>query len=223
MEFENSLKINNGIYTLPEVSRVLRLPYHKVNKWVNTYWDKKLGSAFEERYSWSVKNTKAVSFHTLIEFYVFYLLGDAGVSTKNSLKAHLELSHLYSTAFPFAQKEIIEGIRTSGKKIYFESEKGIINLDGTKQFKLDFVKTFFRNLDFDKDMLASRFWPLGKDKNIVVDPKRQFGHPVVGSTNIFPETLCNLYKAGEPVEFIAYMYEIEPRLVLDALEFCNAA
>ncbi len=223
MEFENSLKINNGIYTLPEVSRILRLPYHKVNKWVNVYWDKQLGSYFDKRYSWSVKNTKAVSFHTLIEFYVLYLIGESGVSTKKVLQAHLELSELYKTAFPFAQQEILDCIHTTGKNIFFETSSGIIALDGTRQFQLGFIKTFFKNLDFDNEMIASRFWPLGKEKNIVVDPKRQFGHPVVGSTNIYPETLCNLYKAGEPVEFIAFTYEIDPKLVLDAIEFCEAA
>lgn len=223
MDFENNLRINNGIYTLPDISKILRIPYFKVNKWVNCYWDTQLGSAFESKYSWTVKNTKAVSFHTLIEFYVLILLAEAGVSTKNVLRAHLELSSYCNTAFPFAQKSILDGIRTTGKKIYLETNNGIISLDGTKQFKLDFIKVFFKNLDFDNELIASRFWPLGKEKNIVVDPMRQFGHPVIGSTNIFPETLVNLYKAGEPIEFIAFTYEIDPIFVHNAIEFCNAA
>jgi len=223
MDFENDLRINNGIYTLPDVSKILRIPYYKVNKWVNCYWDIQLGSTFENKYSWTIKNTKAISFHTLIEFYVLILLGEAGVSTRNVLQAHLELSKYYNTAFPFAQRAILEGIRTTGKKIYFETNDGIISLDGTKQFKLDFIRTFFKNLDFDTELIASRFWPLGKNKNIVVDPMRQFGHPVIGATNIFPETLYNLYKAGEPIDFIAFTYEIDPNNVLDAVEFCTAA
>ena len=83
MDFENKLSLNNGIYTMPDISKILRIPYFKVNKWVNCYWDIRLGSLFEQKYSWTIENTKAVSFHTLIEFYVLYLLGEAGVSTKN--------------------------------------------------------------------------------------------------------------------------------------------
>ena len=90
-------------------------------------------------------------------------------------------------------------------------------------FNLDFIRVFFRNIDFDNELIASRFWPLGKDRNIVVDPMRQFGHPVIGSTNIYPETLFNLYKAGEPLEFIAFTYEIDLDHVRDAIEFCKAA
>lgn len=223
MDFENAVKINNGIYTLPEVSRILRLPYYKVNKWVNSYWDTKLGASFESKYSWTVKNSKAVSFHTLIEFYVLILLAESGVSTKCVLHAHVELSKLYNTAFPFAQKSILDGIRTTGKKVFVETKDGILSLDGNKQFNLDFIRVFFRNLDFDNELIASRFWPLGKDRNIVVDPMRQFGHPVIGATNIYPETLFNLYKAGEPIEFIAFTYEIDMAHVRDAIEFCQVA
>jgi len=31
MKFENELAIGNGIYTVPDISRILRLPYYKVN------------------------------------------------------------------------------------------------------------------------------------------------------------------------------------------------
>lgn len=223
MDFENYLKINNGIYTLPEVSKILRLPYYKVNRWINAYWDDQLGSALQSRYSWTINNSKAISFHTLIEFYILILLAEAGIATKTVLQAHLELSKRYNTAFPFAQKAILDGIRTIGKKVYFENEEGIIALDGTKQFKLEFIKVFFHNLDFDNGLIASRFWPMGRDRSIIIDPTRQFGHPVIGATNIYPETLFNLFLAGEPIDFIAFTYEIEKSLVIDAIEFCKAA
>jgi uncharacterized protein (DUF433 family) len=223
VDFENNVEINKGIYTLPEVSKILRLPYPMVRRWLNDYWDTKFGAVFGKKYSWSVDNTKAISFHTLIEFYVLFQLAEAGVRTKRVLDAHIELSKDFETPFPFAQKNILEGIRTDGKKIYFETGRGIIALDGSKQFKLDFIKIFFRSLDFDNELIASRFWPLGKEKCIVVDPKRQFGHPVLGMTNIFPETIYNLHKAGEPIDFIAFTFEIDIKLVKDALEFCEAA
>lgn len=220
---ENKLNIGTGIYTIPEVSVILRLPYHKVNTWVNKYWDGKLGKEFESQYSWTVDKTKAVSFHTLIEFYVLYHLAEAGVKTKQVLNAHIELSKYFNTSFPFAQKNILENIRTDGRKVFFNLNGNILSLDGSKQFNLGFIEIFFKNMDFDDGFLASKFWPLGKSKSIVIDPKRQFGHPVIGKTNIYPETLFNLYRGGEPVKFIAFTYEIDEQQVLDALDFCSAA
>jgi len=223
MDFENRVKINNGIYTVPDVSKILRLPYQKVNYWVNKYWDKELGDAFEGRYSWTIENTRAVSFHTLIEFYVFYHLGEVGVKPKDVLKAHIELSRLFDTPFPFAKRIILENIRTTGKKVFLESEKGIFSLDGIRQFNLDFIRMFFKKIDFDNDLVASRFWPLGKERSILIDPRRQFGHPVLGKTNIYPETIYNLYKAGEPIDFLAFTYDIDQSVVNDAIIYCEAA
>jgi len=219
----DDLKIGNGIYTIPEVSRILRLPYQKVRHWSNKYWDEILGTEINHQYSWTIGKSKAVSFHTLIEFYVFYLLAETGVKTKKIIDAHIELSKFFNSDFPFAKKGILENIKTDGSKIYFLLDQNIISLDGTKQFNLSFIETFFENLEFDSNFLAARFWPLGKEKNIVIDPKRQFGHPVIGKTNIYPETLNNLFKSGEPIDFIAFTYEISKKDVQDAIDFCQAA
>lgn len=219
----NTLAIGKGIYTLPEVAKILRMPYHKVYTWVNKYWDGELGEIFETNYSWKVENSRAVNFHTLVEFYVFILLAEAGVHARKALEAHKELSVMYDTPFPLAQKEVLEGIRTDGKKIFFETKNGTIALDGKKQFQLDFIRFFFKNLEFDTDLLANKFFPIGKEKNIIIDPKRQFGHPVIGDTNIYPETIYNLHKAGEPTKFIAHLYDIQSNEVEAAIEYCQAA
>ncbi len=221
--FENTLNIGNGIYTLPEVAKILRLPYYKVSRWLNKYWDQGFGQQFRMKYSWSVRNTKAIGFYTLIEFYIFYQLGRAGVKTSELLKAHKELSEIYKTPYPFAKKEILESLRTDGKKIYIPENESWLALNGTQQLNLSFIQTFFKNLDFDNDLMASRFWPLGKSKNIVIDPGRQMGHPVVGKTNIFPETIYNMHKSGESVKFIAFTYDLNEKEVADALDYCQAA
>jgi uncharacterized protein (DUF433 family) len=223
MIFENHLKIGSGFYTISDVAKILRLPYQRVSMWVNRYWDGELGKEYENKYSWVVDGSKAVSFHTLIEFYVLYLFAESGVQTRKVLNAHKELSTMFNSSFPFAQKRILENIQTDGKRIFFYLNNNILSLDGTKQFNLSFIEMFFKNLEFDKDLLATKFWPLGKNRSVIIDPKRQFGHPVVGKTNIYPETLFNLYKSGEPINFIAFTYELDEKDVKDAIMFCEAA
>lgn len=221
--FENKLSLGNGIYTIREIARILRLPYGKVHRWLNKYWDGELGKAFEGNYSWRVEKSQAVGFHTLIEFYILVQFAEAGVRTKEVLKAHKDLSEKLNTPFPFAQKEVLENIKTDGKKIFLTTDGITCTLDGTGQLNLDFILLFLKNLEFDEELIASRFWPLGKEKEIVVDPKRKFGHPVLGSSNIYPETIYNLHKAGEPDNFIAFIYEISEQAVRHAIEYCEAA
>lgn len=223
MEFENKLEIGYGIYTTPEVATILRLPYQKVHRWINEYWDKKLGSQYGNQYSWTSGKSRAVSFHTLVEFYVMMQFSEAGVKPRDVLTAHKELSNKYSTAFPFANRDVLKGINTDGKKIYFSEGEDNLSLDGTSQLNLEFIKQFFRKLDFDGSEIASRFWPMGRNSSIVVDPERKFGHPIIDGRNIYPETICNLHKAGEPLDYIAYIYELTVKQVKDALQYCSAA
>lgn len=223
MIFENKPQLGLGIYTPAEIAQILRLPYYKVNRWIDTYWDGELGREFEKKYSWKTENSKAVSFHTLVEFYVMMQLADAGVKTRKVLEAHKELSQLYDTSFPFALKEVLDGINTDGKRIFLSVEDTTITLDGTKQLNLGFIKIFFQKLEFDANNLASRLWPLGKEKSVLIDPERKFGHPVLEMKNIFPETIYGHYKAGDPIEYISYVYKVTEKEVRDAIEFIDAA
>lgn len=213
-----------GIYTLPDIALILGLSYSKVNRWVKDFWDNKLAKNYDYKYSWSVDLTKAVNFYTLIEIYIFYRLYEAGVKPRRILEAHQVLAEQFSTSYPFATKDIIDHLKTDGKQVLFMQNDGsILTLEITRQFKLEYIKQFFKNLDFDKDSLATRFWPLGRGRSIVCDPHHQFGHPVITGTNITVETLSQMNKAGEPVKFIADLYGINENQILDAIEFCKKA
>lgn len=223
MNFENKPKIGLGIYTASEIAQILRIPYRTVYTWMNKYWDGKLGQNYGSNYSWVKDGSRSVSFHTFIEFYVMMRFSEAGVKPKQVIAAHKELVKMYKTAFPFARKEVLKGIKSDGKHVYLKTKKGIIELNGTKQFNLDLIQLFFINLEFDDDNLASKFWPIGKKKSILVDPQRRFGHPVIDGKNIFPEVIFNHFKAGDPVAYIAHVYKISEKEVNNALEYCKAA
>lgn len=213
-----------GIYTMPDVALILGLSYSKVNRWIKDFWDTKLAKKYNQKYSWSIDLTRAVNFYTLIEIYIFYRLHEAGVKPKKILEAHEVLSEQFGTNYPFATKDIISQIKTDGQQVLFLQKDGnILTLDSTRQFKLEYIKEFFKNLDFDSGSLASKFWPLGRDRNIVCDPHHQFGHPVVAGTNISVEALSQMNKAGEPIGFIADLYGISENQIFDAIEFCKKA
>lgn len=218
--FENKLKLGNGIYTVQEIAHIFRLPYQKVHLWITKYWDGELGKVYEQNYSWQVNNTRAVGFHTLVEFYVMLQLSEAGVKTRQVLNAHKELSNSFKTNFPFAKKEVLENMSTDGTKIYLKLNGDTITLDGSKLLNLDFIKLFFKKLDFDNDdMIASRFWPLGKKINIVCDPHRKFGQPIISGTNIQSEAIYRMFLANEPIDFIASLYETSKKNIQDAITF----
>lgn len=223
MHFENKLKIGHGIYTPNDISKILKMSLLKVHYWIDKYWDGRLGKEFSSQYSWRVGKSKAVSFHTMVEFYVMMQLGELGLKPRQVLTAHTVLSKKFNTPFPFANKVVLKNIKTDGISIYLNEQESLVTLDGSNQFNLDFIQAFFKNLDFDNDQLASRFWPLGKQKKILIDPKRKFGHPITADSNIYPETLYNMFKGGDSIEMIAFTYEITQQEVTDSITYCEAA
>ena len=221
--FENKLQLGTGIYTYPDIAHVLGMPYRKVQQWIRTCSEAALGKEYQRHYTREDDLTKAVSFHTMIELFIFHQLNEAGVTPKRILEAHKELAALYNTPFPFATKEILEGLQSDGKQVLLKLKDGsILSMNGTKQFNLAFVLEFMKKLDF-RDDLVSRFWPMGKDRTIVCDPKRQFGHAVVGQTNILPHVLAGMHKGGDTIKLIAATYSLTPKAVKDAIAFCKMA
>ena len=72
-------------------------------------------------------------------------------------------------------------------------------------------------------MNALRYWPLGKEKNIVVDPHHQLGQPTVRNTNILAETLYSMYTSGEKISFISSLYDVAESDVKASIEFFKKA
>ncbi|MFH0866763.1 MAG: DUF433 domain-containing protein [Bacteroidota bacterium] len=216
--------LGTGIYTIPDMSAILGISYPKVLRWINSFWNDKFGKEYGNKYSWNIDLTKAVNFYTMIELYTFYQLNLSGVYTGEIIKAHEILSKQFKTPYPFATKFILDNIKSDGKKVLFEQNDGsIYTVDVTKQFNLSFIKEFYKNLDFDGNALAKRFWPLGKDRSIVCDPHHKFGQPVIAGTNIQAEVLAEMCKAGDSIKFIARTYELSINQVKDAIEYAKKA
>lgn len=215
-------ELGKGIYTVPDVAKLLQLPYNKVNHWLNKLWNGRLGYQFQFKYSWNIDLSNAVNFYTLIEFFTFYQLLEAGISSRKLLELHNGLAKKYDTPYPFANQKILNTIKTDGKNIFIEDKNGIYSYDKL-QFFFAFIRDFFKNIDFDSNEMAIRLWPLGKSKSIVCDPSHQFGQPVIDGTNIPAETLYELYEAGEPIDYISDLYSITSKQVRDSVEFCKRA
>jgi uncharacterized protein (DUF433 family) len=194
-----------GLYTIPDVANILNLDRTFVRRWLREYWG----------------NQKAIHFFTLIEFYVFYQLRKQGVSAENIAKSHEIIGQELNTSFPFANSVIL----TDGKKIFYSRDGDlIINADKSKQINFkSIIEEFCHKIDFDKDLNALRYWPLGKEKNIVVDPHHQLGQPTVKNTNILAETLYSMYTAGEKIGFISSLYDVTENDVKASIEFFKKA
>ena len=211
-------QLGSGIYTVPDISRLLGLAQPKVRRYLNKYWDDRLGKGlFNETYSWSVgNNIKAVNFYTLIELYTCFQLQELGVSAKQILQSRLSIAKDLKTPYPFASEKLL----SDGKKICYEFKDAIVKADGSKQTDfVHFIRQFANNIEFNSSKVAEKFWPSGKNSNIVVNPHNQFGQPVLNGTNINAEVIFSMYESGESVDTIGILYDLTQKQVNDAISF----
>jgi uncharacterized protein (DUF433 family) len=213
-------KLGEGIYLIKDVSEILLLPYPKVRYWMHEFWDNRFGKANGGAYSFGENGNKAVNFFALIEFYTFYQLRIQGVSSQQIQRAHQIIAKELNTPFPFATAEI----STDGKRIWYEKLENIIKADGRKQFDFKkLISPFLHRIEFDNNNIATRFFPLEKSKNIVVDPKHQFGQPTISGRNINVATIKKLFDGGESKENISVLYNLKSSQVDDALRYYKRA
>ena len=214
-ETQSAFGLGTGLYTVPDISSILNLPQPKVRRWLKDYWNNQFAENSQSLFSSGLGNELVTNFYTLIEFFAFYQLRQEGVTTQKIIKAHKVLSETFDTKYPFAKSNIF----TDGRHVLFAGKVGeIIRADETLQITIkEIFEPFCRKIDFNKNDLAERFFPLGKDHSIVIDPKRQFGQPVIGNTNILSESVFNLFRGGESVEVIQRLYDLTKAQVNDAI------
>jgi len=211
-------KLGDGIFLIKDVSKILHLDYNKVYRWIIGYWDGHLKEDFN--YTFGQKGNKAINFYSLIEFYTFFKLREKGLSPHAIRKLHDEMIVVYKTPYPFAmaQDYFVEKRRKKAF-VYYKYLESLIKSDKKHQFSLNFLEKFLERVEFDDNNLAKRFFPLENSRNIVVDPKHQFGQPTIAGTNIKTQSIYNLYKGGESYENICNLYDVDKSSVQDAVTF----
>lgn len=213
-----SANLGIGIYTIPDMAMILKLPQHRIRYWLDEFWNSRLQNDSLKSYSWGKGREKATSFYTLIEFYTFSQLRMNKIGASKILKAHNVISKQLNTPFPFASSTIL----TDGKRVFYSPDnlESIIHADETLQFTIaKIIREFCKKIDFNSNDLAIRYWPLGKEKSVVVDPHHQFGQPTIKDSNLLAETLFLLHKGGESNKFISGLYGISTSTVRDAIDF----
>lgn len=219
-----SPEIGTGIYTIADAARILRLDGSKLRRWAKNYWTCKHSPDSElvrPAEVWYHKSHSAIGFHTMIELFTISALRDLGVSLHTVRKARDEMVNRLRLSFPLAHK----GLLSDGKKLLFELKEADsrialeLDMSGQTAF-LDIVEPFCTRIEFSQEtQLAERYWPLGREKSVVVDPHHSFGQPVIDGTNTTTQALFELYQSGESFEDLAGLYDIPATSVGDAVFF----
>lgn len=221
------LHISGGVYTIPDASRILNLPRPRVQRWVSGYTHvfpdglKQHKSGIVDYGVWGEGKMRGLNFLALIEVYVFAALRGIGVSSQGIKAAREELIQCFKTNYPLASHKLL----SDGKKILVNLESPndpilmILGEQGQTALR-PIIEPFCKKIDFcTETSLAMRYWPLGKSRAVVVDPRQNFGRPSIVGTNISTETIAQYVRAGEKIENVSSEFELSPAAIKDAIDY----
>ncbi len=223
----NSLGV--GMYSRAEVARLLKMTPSRVSRWMRgySYWLRRVP---EERHAQppvvtsklrELEGVFVVSFLDLMELRVIRALVDeVGLSLQQIRTAAQMAIDLFHTRHPLATHRLYYDRARLFAQL---SKDAVIELNRRNQqlISVHAFEPYLKEVDFDTSSgLANRWWPLGKDVPIVLDPHVAFGAPVVAGTATRTEVVATLAQYV-PHEQAARAYKIELHGVQAAVKFEN--
>jgi uncharacterized protein (DUF433 family) len=217
--------LNVGIYTVAEASKLTGVSKERIRRWVKGY----RSNLRKKRYSalWTpqlpdINNKVALGFLDLIEIKFVGAFLDHGVSWPMIHKAREKAAELYPEAsHPFCTRQFF----TDGQRIFTAlhretGEGSLLEIATDQHVFAQITRPFLKQLEFKDGTTLERWWPLGTNKQIVVDPRKNFGQPSIAHEGIATQVLAETVQANNgSVEEVARWYEISPQSVQQAVEY----
>ena len=216
--------IGNGLYTYKDVSHLTGLSVFKIRRWSEGYTRtdsrNEIQPVFDSDYD-KIDSKKVLSFLDIIEILFIKAFHQYGISIQTIRVAIESASKLLNSEHPFAMKKIYTDGKTIIAKIAKESDS-IELIDLLKkqyQFADIILPTLYECIDFNHYEIAEKWWPLGRDSGVVIDPARSFGKPIIDDINISTELIMDLYNSDHSKEDISDWYDIDLRYIQMAINF----
>ena len=219
------------IYTIPEAARLANTSPGTIKRWM-------LGAETSEPIFDSSRkyalNSATVSFLQLVEIVVAnYFRRKGRVSLDVVRQSYDNTKSLLDVEYPFASlklKPLAGHVILDLKQVGRGQELPAIDmagLDTTPRFELR-TRVRTRNItvldDIEYDTeLAVRWWPMGKRRPIVIDPRFSAGLPTIPQRRVTIQNIRKRWLAGQTIEFISRDLGLEGKTVEDALRYGEQA
>ena len=208
------------MYSFAEASHLAHVSSSTVRNWVLGYSgrDREIRPLFP----YGADQGANVSFVQLIEIVIAAKFRTAErVSYATVQRAYQNLRESSKFEYPFAH-ERLEAL--GGHIVRMRDENPGASpqaVDAPEQWTFPgIVSDTMRQFDYESE-IAARWFPVGKELPIVVDPRMSAGVPTVVGRGVTIETVHKRWKAGSKIEFIADDLVLEPALVETVLQYAD--
>jgi uncharacterized protein (DUF433 family) len=213
--------LTRPLYSFAEADRLAGVSPRTSSRWVKGY--KYLNERGERvaQPSMTTKSTiepeQGVSFLDLVSIKAIDGLRKMNFSTRAIRQVVQYCQDELGMAYPLSTQKF----KTDRHKIYMHAGDGrlleVLGGQRGAQAWDRILDPFLKDLDYHNEF-ARRWYPLGKNEPIVVDPDYGFGLPVIVGSGVRTESIAEQYYAGDKVEHIAYDFNVTRGQIESALK-----
>lgn len=213
--------LGTGIYTVPEASRLVGVSCGRIRRWLRGYsFGVKAGTSHSPPV-WGGQiapsnGTLLLGFRDLLEMRFVDAFLRAGVTWPTLRRTHNRCSELLHSRHPFCTGHF----KTDGCHILssVRGEEPIFDVLSGQVYFEEFIRTALLGLEFSDNNLV-RWWPLGEEHQVVIDPCRSFGRPILPIEGVPTDTLAHAVAAGSSPCNVCAWFDVPRESLADALEF----
>ena len=221
----NLLHFDKGIYSVSEAARLTGIDSRSISRWARGYYYPRRGTLrrsppvfeadfepFEGRYS--------LSFLDLMELRFVKAFRSHGLSFYKIRIASTRAASILATHHPFASRRFFTDRKTIFMRIA-EEEKDAQLLDIVRgQYGIEKILSplLIENVEYGNEF-PTRWYPMGKERGILIDPGHSFGQPIVAQCWVRTAVLYTAFRAEGSIKKAAKWYEVDPSAIRQAVDF----
>ena len=215
-----------GLYTVPEAARLSRVPYQTIRRWMLGYVDQRGESARDVPPLWHsqvpmVDDTVGLGFLDLVEIRFVHAFRRHGVSLSVIRRTAERAYQIFGQDHPFTRIRF----KTDGCSIFADvlektGPSRLLNLSASQYaFRQVIEPSLYASLEFSKQDDVLRWYPEYPKRQVVVDPDRSFGRPIVVHGGVPTEVLAQAAKAENSERRAAKLFGVPVDAVRAAVSF----
>jgi uncharacterized protein (DUF433 family) len=215
-----------GLYTVAEASVLTGIPQGRLRRWLHGYTYRVGKARATSEPVWrrqvpEIDGTLGLGFLDLMEARFVDAFRAASVPWRVIRLCAERAREVTGSDHPFSSRRF----RTDGRTVFAE----VVDQAGEKQL-LDLVKnqlafarvigpSLYAGIEFSVDDVPARWWPMGKQGTVVVDPTRSFGQPIVSDGGVPTTVLADAVAAEGSIAKVALLFRLPQHSVRAALRF----
>lgn len=222
--------VGKGLYSVPDAARLIGSSPQEVRRWLYGYETQRAGGeTYEVPPLWkrqlSEIGVDAVGFYDLLELRLVKAFRRHDVSLQAIRAASTYARESFQIEFPFTCRQFLTDGRSVFAYVLEETgDESLVDMVKRQNVFTNVVESsLYAGIEFSTSGNALRWFPMERNRHVMLDPQVSFGSPILSSSGIPTAAIAASYKAElMDANKVASIFEVSKREVEYAVRYENS-